>query len=448
MKERSIAKDIYSSATVAVPWWKLGIRRQLRAESRAEAAERAHAEAERRALERQRHQESLDKQQRQLDERRVQVEHDVGLWVAEEVSRRDRVRADAQAAFDLEWQRLISNDPEAVSAALRPALENERIKVVGSSNDCAVIALAIPDLPEVIADREPVRTPAGRPTLRKRSKTQINRLYLAAVASEVLRIVRIAFARAPGLHSVRCVVVRDYQFGDARAIYAGTFAPSSVATLGGARDGWDNLVGALEHAQDVQISRRGRTQEVGNLDATALPELSVAVARLSSSAPDDPEADRRAAEALLRGPERSPVVSASREQTTQAAKSRTRESRSQRLIRRLSDPDSDSDMRFQAIMALADTPSTEHRDAFLAALDDGDEYVRRTAASALRQLNDPRDTNLFCDMLASSPDSDMRFQAIMALADTPARSIETRSWQPSTMATSTSAEPLRARFAS
>ena len=47
----------------------------------------------------------------------------------------------------------------------------------------------------------------------------------------------------------------------------------------------------------------------------------------------------------------------------------------------------DSDMRFQAIMALADTPSTEHRDAFLAALDDGDEYVRDVARDALAQLS-------------------------------------------------------------
>lgn len=52
----------------------------------------------------------------------------------------------------------------------------------------------------------------------------------------------------------------------------------------------------------------------------------------------------------------------------------------------LGDSDADSSMRLEAIHALSDRALAEHHEVFVAALSDGDEYVRRAAALALTDL--------------------------------------------------------------
>jgi hypothetical protein len=149
---------------------------------------------------------------------------------------------------------------------LKETLANGRITVVGVANGQAAIALAVPGLSDVIADKEPAFTPAGRPTLRKRSKTQMNRLYLAAIASEVLRIARQAFATAPALPSIRCLVARDNELGGDEPIYAGTITRTLGADPNSNTDNPESLAAILETAEDVYLNKRGRTGEVCPLE--------------------------------------------------------------------------------------------------------------------------------------------------------------------------------------
>jgi HEAT repeat protein len=78
---------------------------------------------------------------------------------------------------------------------------------------------------------------------------------------------------------------------------------------------------------------------------------------------------------------------------------------------------SDSMMRLDAILALAERGASQDHDLFVAALNDSDEFVRRAAASALRELGDARDSGVFREMLMENSDSMMRLDAILALAE-------------------------------
>jgi len=279
----AIFKDLFTKAAADVPRWRWGARRTIRAESRVEAARRARAEAERRRGQQHQEQETLNLQRAQLDQLRARVNDEVARWVEEELARRQVAQADAQSALDDEWQKLLANDPEAVSVALRGALTSDRIAVVGCSTGKGVVVLTIPDLSEVIADREPACTPAGRPTLRKRTKTQMNQLYLAAIASETLRVAAAGFAAAPRLEAVRSFIFREDEAGDPQPIYAGTFTRAGLDSLPGRRSADpDALAGSLEAAEDLQIKRKGRAQEIRSLDPHTDPALQVVIDWLDS----------------------------------------------------------------------------------------------------------------------------------------------------------------------
>jgi HEAT repeat protein len=79
--------------------------------------------------------------------------------------------------------------------------------------------------------------------------------------------------------------------------------------------------------------------------------------------------------------------------------------------------DPDKDLRYEAINALREHGGAEHREAYVKALDDPDEFVRRSAAAALSRLCDPRDIDRFLAILANDPDKDLRYEAINALRE-------------------------------
>lgn len=89
---------------------------------------------------------------------------------------------------------------------------------------------------------------------------------MAAIASELLRVSRVAIAAAPGLAGIRCVVMREDDAGSRDAIYAGTFTRSLCSHSQSDSVNPESLAAFLESVEDVQINKRGRTGELCPLE--------------------------------------------------------------------------------------------------------------------------------------------------------------------------------------
>ncbi len=428
--QKALAQMLLKQGTAGISWIRLGQRRRIRDEARAEAEKQVGLINEHNAAEQGRKQESLDAKQTRLESLTRLALQQIQARIASETTQRETAHTEAVMAAQALAQRLRDNDPETVMAALREALANNRIGVVGTAGDQASVALIVPEASEVIIGQGPAYTPAGRLTLRKRSKTQINRLYMAAIASEVLRITRIAFTTAPGLASVRCRVARENETGPDEVIFIGTVTRAMCSQPMSYAVDPEVLSSLLELFDDVLINKRGRTSELCPLEVGP----SVAASDHPNARPERPQPRAMAtghAGPTAPGDQQSTSTGSGRSSNTTstgsphatarilegvAASPGRRDDEIERLVAVLAN-DPDEDLRYEAISALQDRVSPDLRDAFIKAAEDNDRFVRRTALDLLGRLGDPRDTDRFIAVLANDPDEDLRYEAISALQD-------------------------------
>lgn len=150
-----------------------------------------------------------------------------------------------QSAYDAYWDALCAHELETVVGAVDDAFadnawdstcvdagtdENSGHRYVG-----CVVAFGPA---EMVPDRTVATTPTGRPSLRKRSKTDINNVYVAALGSTVLATVKEALAVSPATDEVWMLVVRAeasprvaVRTTGYSAIYFGVFERSEMDTL-------------------------------------------------------------------------------------------------------------------------------------------------------------------------------------------------------------------------
>jgi hypothetical protein len=269
VSEKAIRRELYPLATEGISRWKLKERHERRAQARERAVEDAKRETERRADTQSREQDDLNADLSKLERLRQAAENEARQWLVEETARREAARERQQVELDEQWHRVLANDPETVATALREALGDAPVVVVGMivGTPTALLAVVVPQLEQAIADREAGYTPTGRPMLHTRSKTRMNELYLAALASRVLFAADVALAAAPGLDGVRCVALRVDDSGAPEPIYAGTVLRSLLPIL--KTRGWtadpDFLAETPAMALDVKITQKGRAHELSAL---------------------------------------------------------------------------------------------------------------------------------------------------------------------------------------
>lgn len=120
--------------------------------------------------------------------------------------------AEQQARLDSFWNALIAHDPAAVTARMESAFEDNQSPAacvdVGDDNVRYATVLVMFGTPQMIPEQKPMLTPTGRPTLKKRTKTDRNALYAAALGSAVLATVKEGFTVAPSVEEIRVLVVR------------------------------------------------------------------------------------------------------------------------------------------------------------------------------------------------------------------------------------------------
>lgn len=278
----ALSRERVRTALRKVPLIRFGERRQVKADMLARVEVEVQAENERRQQAAAAEQQRLTSVWNVLEERRARVERDVQDEASAEQRRRGEAQRTEQTELDREWQALLANDPETVIAVLEEAFEdNEAPAAPIDCRESGITVMLRFSSTEVIPERRPDVTPSGRPTLKKRSKTDRNELYLEALGSNVLATVREAFAVAPNIGEARVVVIREEvsgsHAGKLAAIYAARFDRSEARKL------FSTTAPSIElmHADEAIINLRGQTREVSPLDLSGEPELQATMTRLA-----------------------------------------------------------------------------------------------------------------------------------------------------------------------
>ncbi len=172
-----VAKELYRDAVAGVPFWKISERRSARGE-----AERAAG--------------------READRRHTRI------LVAAQLE---------QLEIDRHWAALSEHDPAAVIEAVDSTFSDNAsdsvcvdaaTEFIGGAPVHYVTAVVQHAGVTLIPEQRPDVTPGGKPTLRKRTKTDRNALYARAIAATVLATAKEALAAAPRATEVRILVVR------------------------------------------------------------------------------------------------------------------------------------------------------------------------------------------------------------------------------------------------
>ncbi|MDL5160192.1 hypothetical protein [Actinomycetospora termitidis] len=187
---------------------------------------------------------------------------------------RASARDQAQRGLDAEWRALTAHEPSAVHAALEEAFEDNQSPATCVDVDrdhrrrFATVVLLFGDV-EQVPEKEPGTTPTGRPTIRKRSKTARNELYVRAMSSSVLATVKEGFAVAPSVDEFRVVVVA-HGHGRADAVFTGSFERTAIERLP-----WRELdpEQTVMAAPGSSMRRQGQARAVAALDLAEDPEL-------------------------------------------------------------------------------------------------------------------------------------------------------------------------------
>jgi hypothetical protein len=207
----------------------------------------------------------------------------------QEAARIDAENADLHLVYVEEarqgWEQLLNHDVESVIEALEMAFADnasEATCVDAGVEDGVRFATVVVLFGSVdsVPERTPSVTSAGKPTTKKRNKTDRNALYVAALGSTVLATVREGFAAAPSVDEFRMVVLRK----DLNAptpddfvapIYAASFLRSAAEGLQWRKT---DPTAALLAADDAQFKRKGAAGDVVGIGLTEHPGLAELVA--------------------------------------------------------------------------------------------------------------------------------------------------------------------------
>jgi hypothetical protein len=196
--------------------------------------------------------------------------------VQEATARQQREHADLQRQLDEQWHRLLANDPDVVFATLTEGFDdNEAPAAIAGVHDseASVIVMA-PDI-DVVPERMPKATEAGNLSLGKLTKSMRDSFYLLLVCGYAVATVREALAVAPGIESVRLVMVRRtspnaYGLRGIECLMAAAFAREALRGIQ-----WQatNAAVIVQDASTELRIRQGAADVIEALDLSNEPDL-------------------------------------------------------------------------------------------------------------------------------------------------------------------------------
>jgi hypothetical protein len=264
---------------LGIPFWRIRDQIDAAREADREAEEAADTQAVERRAAQEAEQRRLDGLWNDLQQAKVSVAEDLPGRIAAERERREATRAAQQQELDAAWARLEANDPEVTLPALKKAFADNDApaEAIACEGDRTTVLIRFSPPEAIVPERKPARTPTGKRTLKKRTKTEINSLYLEALGSNVLATAKETFAVAPGTETVQLLVLRretdKKNAGQLAAIYVGEF------TRGGYEAASPSAPGrALGLAPASMLNLKGKTEQVAPLDLKERPELAALLA--------------------------------------------------------------------------------------------------------------------------------------------------------------------------
>jgi hypothetical protein len=269
-----LMREFRKRRRLGIPFWRIRDQIDAAREADKEADEAGAAEMAQRRAAQEAEQRRLDGLWSDLQQARAAVAEDLPGRVAAEQERREVARAAEQQELDNAWAKLQANDPEVTLPALKKAYaDNEApATAIRCEGDRTVVVMRFSEPEAIVPERKPARTPTGKRTLKKRTKTEVNSLYLEALGSNVLATVKETFAVAPGTEVVKLIVVRRETEtkgnGQVAAIYFGEF---NRAGYEGTTSGDPGK--ALQLVPGAMLNLKGKTEQVVPLDLNDRPEL-------------------------------------------------------------------------------------------------------------------------------------------------------------------------------
>lgn len=245
-----------------------------------------------------------------VKERQRQAVRGIGfLRFGERRAARERAKADAgleAARIDAEngeiyrgllddaadrWRRLLDHEPEAVITAIDSVFADNASESTcvdaGAEEDGSRYATVVVVFGSatLVPEKTAALTPAGNLTLKKRSKTDRNALYVRALGSTVIATVREALQTSPATNEIRVVVLRRDPQATTLAnqtvpIYTGTFARSAVDLLPLDRIDLEEF---LARVPEARFHRKGATLEVAAIDTRDDPDLAALAAQFAGA---------------------------------------------------------------------------------------------------------------------------------------------------------------------
>lgn len=267
-----------------IPIWRVRDRIDAAATADEKAEQAAVTEAERRLAAQRDEQNRLDDLWERLGQARARVADELTLAVAAEGERREVERRSEQVRLDKEWECLQRNDPVVTIAALEQAFADNEAPAapIDCEGERVTVVMEFPSPEAIIPERKPARTPTGRATLKQRTKTETNSLYLQALGSNVLATVKEAFAVAPGTQVVQILVIRHETEGKQAnqwmAVFVGEFDRAHYENASGSRDPAETL----RNAPEATLKLKGQSQQVVPLDLTKRDDLGAVLDQVAS----------------------------------------------------------------------------------------------------------------------------------------------------------------------
>jgi hypothetical protein len=257
-----------------IPFWRIRDHIDAARVADEEAENAGNAEMAERKAAQEAEQRRLDALWAELQQAQAAVAEELPGRVAAEQERRETARAAEQQELDQAWARLQANDPEVTLPALDRAFEDNEApaKAIRCDGNRTSVVMRFSAPESIVPERKPARTPTGKRTLKKRTKTEVNTLYLEALGSNVLATVKETLAVAPGTEIVELVVVRretdKKTNGEVAAIYFGEFHRAGYESASPGDPGK-----ALHLVPKSTLNLKGKTELVAPLDLKERPEV-------------------------------------------------------------------------------------------------------------------------------------------------------------------------------
>lgn len=206
-------------------------------------------------------------------------------------------QAKQQAELDIEWNKLVGNDPDTLMTVVTEAFgDNDAkasiVQVVGSKMDLLMLAPGTDVLPERMAGV----SPTGKLSVKKMTAAQRNEIYYDIIPSQIVATVKEAFSVAPGIDEVNIVAVRLGPKGikGLECIGFGTILRTDLVAMGKAATASEALYGHTKYF----LANFDAKLAVQPLDLSDHPEVKAFLEQIHSSVQADEIHDNDVVSAL------------------------------------------------------------------------------------------------------------------------------------------------------